>query len=402
MVLITPYINSFKGLSREVWLLALITLVNRAGTMVVPFLSLYLTDDRDFSLDQVGWIMTSFGLGSVVGAWLGGKLADAIGFYRVMVLSLLVSGVMFIALQFMSTFLWHCIMIFLLLVIADCYRPAMYVALGVYSKKENRTRSLSLIRLAINLGFSFGPALGGWIIATLDYGGLFWVDGLTCIGAGLLTISALQRKQRIPDVAEEEETQRSPYRDAPYLVFLFAMLLIAFAFIQLFSTVPLFYRDVHHLGEDQIGWLLALNGLGIFVIEMPIIKYLEDKNVSIYRILVASTVMFALGFLVLNMSTWLGVLWISMGLLTVGEVLNFPFLNAYAMSRAGSKPGAYMALFTMTFSIAHVVSHKAGMFLVDKVGFDNTWYIMGVVLTIAAVMLAMLRSITGRIEAKRR
>ena len=57
----------------------------------------------------------------------------------------------------------------------------MFVALSAYSKPENKTRSVTLIRLAINLGFSAGPALGGLIITSLSYRGLFWVDGITCI-----------------------------------------------------------------------------------------------------------------------------------------------------------------------------------------------------------------------------
>lgn len=82
------YINTFRGLSKEVWWLALITLINRAGTMVIPFLSLYLTKSLDFTLSDVGWIMSFFGLGSVVGSWIGGKLTDKIGYYKVMFFSL--------------------------------------------------------------------------------------------------------------------------------------------------------------------------------------------------------------------------------------------------------------------------------------------------------------------------
>ena len=85
------YIESFKGLSKEVWWLALITLINRAGTMVIPFLSLYLTENLGFALDNVGTIMTCFGLGSLIGAWLGGKLTDIIGYYKVMLISLILS-----------------------------------------------------------------------------------------------------------------------------------------------------------------------------------------------------------------------------------------------------------------------------------------------------------------------
>ena len=92
------YIDSFSGFRKEVWILAAVTFVNRAGTMVVPFLSLYLTQSMGFTLPQIGWVMSSFGLGSVVGSWLGGKLSDRIGFYAVMVGALLTFGLAFIGL----------------------------------------------------------------------------------------------------------------------------------------------------------------------------------------------------------------------------------------------------------------------------------------------------------------
>ena len=144
------YIDTFKGLSTEVWWLALITFINRSGTMVIPFLSLYLTEDLCFSFDQVGWVMAAFGLGSVVGTWIGGKLTDSIGYYKVMVRSLLSTGILFVLLQFAGTFYETVIGIFLVMVVADTFRPAMFVAMSVYSKPENKTRSVTLIRLAIN------------------------------------------------------------------------------------------------------------------------------------------------------------------------------------------------------------------------------------------------------------
>ena len=75
------YRNAFGGLSKDIWLLAFVTFVNRSGTMVVPFLTVYLTTKLQFSLTQAGWVMTCFGVGSVLGTLLGGKLTDKIGYY---------------------------------------------------------------------------------------------------------------------------------------------------------------------------------------------------------------------------------------------------------------------------------------------------------------------------------
>jgi predicted MFS family arabinose efflux permease len=393
---IRGYHNSFKGLSKEVWFLALITFINRAGTMVLPFLSLYLTQDLNLTLSQVGWIMTSFGVGSFVGTWIGGKLSDSIGFYKVMVRSLLTTGFLFIALQFIHTFEGFLIGIFLTMMVADMFRPAMFVSLKAYSKPENRTRSLTLIRLAINLGFSFGPFLGGIIIASIGYPGLFWVDGLTCIAA-IFIMKLVLKERKVANnnntLDEDIVTQvKSVYKDKPFWIFLAVVFLMGFVFLQLFTTMPLYYKEVFSLSEVQIGLLMALNGFLIFLFEMPLIHYIEKKLLDKLKIITWSLLIFALSFLVLNTVMWVGVLILGMLLITVGEMLAFPFTNNFAMSRAPTgKEGRYLALYSMAFSLAHIFSAKTGMEVIDRFGFAANWYLMGGLGLLAMVLMIWLR-----------
>lgn len=388
------YKKSFSGLRKEVWWLALVTFVNRAGTMVIPFLSLYLTASLGFTLKDVGWVLSAFGLGSVVGSWLGGKLTDRIGAYPLMLWSLFLSGILFVAIQYIASFWGFCAGIFIVMLVADTFRPALYVAVNDYCLLENRTRSVSLIRLAINLGFSFGPAAGGLIIANVSYSGLFWMDGITCVLAALIFVVVLPRKES--KVVEAEEgilpIVKSPYRDKVYLLFVLILILIGFSFLQYFSTIPLYYRDYHHLTEEYVGWLMALNGLLVFVFEMPLIKYFEKPRFNMYNILFWSTLLFALSFLVLNIMNWWGMLVIGMVLMSVAETLNFPFLNSFAMVRGqGKSLGAYMALFSIGFSVAHIVGHNSGMQLIDHIGFDATWYVMVGCLVLAALLILVLK-----------
>lgn len=392
------YLGSFAGLSREVWLLALITLVNRAGTMVVPFLSLYLTKDMGLSLQEVGWIMSAFGAGSVLGSWLGGKLTDHFGFYDIMISALLTSGVAFIGLQFVKGFWPFCAGVFALMVLSDGFRPAMFVAIRSYATPESRTRSVTLIRLAINLGFSLGPAIGGLIIAAWSYGGLFWVDGLTCLAAMGLMWAGLPRAQAHKEEATPNPTaERSPYRDRVYLFFLASLVLVGVAFLQYFSTVPLFYSEVHHLSEFGIGLLLGMNGLVIFLTEMPLVKYCEDRDFDRVQVMIVSVALIALSFVVLDLFPIIAFLWIGMLLVTVGEMLNFPFMNRFAYDRADhGPPGAYMALFTIGWSVSHIIGHTLGLNLIARFGYPMTWYFFSAILVVAMGMLFVLKGMMRR------
>ncbi|MGM5469861.1 MFS transporter [Flavobacteriaceae bacterium LMO-SS05] len=382
------YINTFKGLSHEVWWLALITLINRAGTMVVPFLSLYLKDNLHFSLSHVGWIMSAFGLGSVAGSWLGGKLTDKIGYFKVMVYSLMTTGLLFIGLQFLNTFSSICIGVFVVMLVADSFRPALFVALNAYSKPENKIRSLTLIRLAINLGFSAGPAMGGLIIVGLGYAGLFWVDGITCIIASMVLLNVLHPKKTKELETIKNDNPVSAYKDKAFLTFLLAMTLFGIIFLQYFSTITIYYKDRHALSELEIGLLLGLNGLIIFMFEMPLIKWLENTKYTKIGLMFFGAVLTGLSFLVLNLTAWSGVLIIGMLLMTVGEMITFPFSNAFAIGRAKKgNQGEYMALYSISFSIAHIFGHNAGLQMTSHIGFDSTWYIIAGLAAICALLL---------------
>jgi len=390
------YKDSFSGLSPEIWWLAFITFINRAGTMVIPFLSLYLTDHLQLSLPQVGWIMTSFGVGSFLGAWLGGKLTDKVGYYKVMFWSLLLTGFLFISLQYITTFWGFVIGVFITMTVADTFRPALFVSLNAYSKPQNTTRSLTLLRLAINLGVSFGPALGGLIIATLSYNGLFWIDGITCILAIILFRLILKNKPFIKkSEAEEPSTNKtSIFQDKPYWLFLGIVFLMAFVFWQFIVTLPLFYRDIHGLTELEIGLLMSVNGGLIFLTEMPLIHKLEQSAISKILIISFALVLIGASYIVLNLTSWAGILVIGMIFITVGEMLAFPFTNRFAMTRAiKGKEGMYMALYAMAFSFATIFSAKIGMEVVDRFGFDTNWYFLGFLSMVAAFLCFYLKKL---------
>ncbi|MBX2828403.1 MAG: MFS transporter [Flavobacteriaceae bacterium] len=396
--LLNHYLNNFRGLSKEIWLLSLVTFVNRAGAMVIPFLSLYLVNDKGFTLPQVGWIMTSFGIGSLLGTWVGGKLTDRIGFYEVITTSLFLGGIGFVSLQFLDSFIELCTGIFILIFVADAYRPAVFVACDAYSKPENVTRSIALIRLAINLGFSIGPMIGGIIIAKINYSSLFWIDGLTCVVAAILLFILLKPKEAKAkmDVIERKEGV-APQRNGIYMLLIAIMVLSGIMFVQYFSVVPLYYKEVHLLSEDIIGLILFLNGAMIVFLEMPLVGWLERIKISKTMATFWSMIFLALSFVVLNMSSWVGVLVIGMILMTLGEMIGSPFANSLAleMSPKGRK-GEYMALYSMSFSLSHIFGHNGGMNLANEYGYDWTWYIMFIALLIVAVMTLWLHKLVRK------
>lgn len=380
---LTHYLANFKGFSREIWILTLITFINRAGTMVLPFLSKYLKEDLHFDYNQLGWILFFYGLGSMLGSWLGGKLSDKIGFYKIMVFSLFTSGLAFYVLQFVKSFEALCFAIFGIMVIADMFRPAMFVSIGTYAKPENRTRALTLVRLAINLGFAAGPALGGLIIMGLGYHGLFWVDGTTCILA-ISIFALLVKEKKAPQLHPDEKAtleaeRKSVFTDGPFWLFLFCCVITGILFFQLFTTIPLYHRIQFGLTELQTGLLLTLNGVLVFFLEMPIVSAVERNKIDKVKIVTWGCFLMSISLFLLLVDSWVGILIVMMLFMTFAEMFAFPFSNSFAISRAPKgHEGRYMAIFTMSYSAAHILSSKIGMTLVDYFDYNTNWLVMGI------------------------
>ena len=383
------YKTSFTGLSKESWLLSFIMLVNRSGTMVVPFMTLYLTSkEMNRSLSEAGFVMMLFGLGSIVGAYFGGKFSDKIGFYKVQLFTLFGGGILFIVLGQVKSYPLICVFTFLLSMVNEAFRPANSSSIAFYSNTENRTRSYSLNRLAINLGWSVGAFLGG-MVAAYDYELLFWVDGMTNIlAAGLLfyflrpTIQIKKEEikgQVVPEVM-------SAYKDKTYLWFLVLMTLFSCSFVQLFTTIPKYFRDDMLLNERYIGLIMAINGIIIVAIEMVLVYTLEKKNKNTQWIIIG-LVMCAFAFLSLLIPGNAKVISLVMILfITVGEIMVMPFMNVFWLQRANDKNrGQYAALYTMSWGIGNTAGPFLISTLVDASSFKMAFIVLGLVLTIASI-----------------
>ncbi|WP_099171325.1 MDR family MFS transporter, partial [Flavobacterium psychrophilum] len=275
--------------------------------------------------------------------------------------------------------------LFLVTAIADMYKPAMYVAVSNFTNRKNRTRALTLVRLAVNLGIVSGPIIAGLVIQKDDYDMLFWIDGLTCIIAisvFMLLIdenNITRARQKITRDREKEKVINKKIKtDTNYIIFLLASFLTAFLFFQLFTTMPLYNSDKLKLNEFEIGMLLALNGLIIFLFEMPLIGFLERKKTQITKIILQGSVFMTSGFLFLLISKSVFVIIISIFLITLGQILLFSFSNSFAFTRAvQGQEGKYMAFYAMSFSAAQILSPKIGFSVIENFNYFYNWLLMG-------------------------
>lgn len=391
---ISTYRKAYSGLSRSTWLLSLIMLINRSGTMVVPFMTLYLTSPEvGYSVSQAGFVFGLFGAGAFVGAWFGGKLTDRIGYYPVQMATLLGGGCLFILLGQMHSYSMICLFTFLVSFVNEAFRPANSTAIVFYSKPENRTRSYALNRLAVNLGWALGSVTGG-ALAEINYELLFWVDGFTNIGAALLMWAFIPPVSKSRQKAAEVDAKPAlpAHKDKTFILFIVITGFFACCFFQVFTNLPVHFRNNLHFSEAFIGMLMAVNGLLIALIEMVLVYKLEGKRNNLLYISTGVTLV-GMGFLLLQI-TWLPALmsFAMIVLITLGEIMAMPFMNSYWISRAQpSNRGQYAGLYTMAWSAAQTLGPMLGAQVADRWGFSYLFWMISLICILAAFLFHRMR-----------
>lgn len=383
----------YGGLSREVWLLALAQLINRSGSMVVFFLSVYLTLKLGFSKTQAGVIMACFSLGSFVGTYLGGKLSDKYGPIVVMKWSMLIGGVLFIAVGYLRNFYALCGGMFLLTSCADAFRPANMAAVSLYSNPQNYTRSMSLNRLAINLGFSIGPFVGS-ILAERSYTYIFWADGLTCIAASfMILLFIVPESRRLAASAATKEVVQSVWKDKHYLFFMVLVVFYVMSFFQFFSTMPLYYEGVEHLRKPEYGFLMMLNGLIVAVVELVMIYKIEKRMTPYNFVSLGSSLLILSYAMVYFFHGWWWMIMITV-VISFSEMLAMPFMAAIMNNRSKpSNKGQYASVYVMAWSTGQTFLPLIATYTMDHHSYQALWIVLGIfalVVTLGAKVVERL------------
>ncbi|KFC38200.1 MFS transporter [Elizabethkingia anophelis] len=408
MGLLRIYADSFKGLSKEAWMLSIVMLINRSGSMVLPFLGVYMTDQLEFSIKESGIVLSFYGVGSVIGSWLGGYFTDKFGEYRVQSTSLFLCAPLFLLIPIFTSVEGMALIILLQSIISETFRPANSVAITKYARPENLTRAFSLNRMAINLGFSIGPALGG-ILSSVSYELLFITNAVGAILAGIFYVRFFRKRHKIYQKKMKEksmvkdtlEKERSPYRDSPFLVYCLLCAIFSVCFFQFFNTIPIFYKEVAHLDQKSIGYILGYSGFIIVVLEMLVVNF-ADKYLTIAKTLLYGILMCAAAYAMLAINHHISLIMLSISILSVGEILVLPFMSTITALRSGkTNQGAYMGLNGMTFSISFIITPLLGTSVASDLGFNTLWIGSGVVLALAGIAMYFVVNwlLPGKVKA---
>lgn len=385
-----------RGLPAAVWVLALAVLVNRAGTMVLPFLVLYVSRGLHFTEATAGAALALYGGCSLGASFAAGWIADRIGPARVMLGSLFFTGVTLLLFPLFTTKAGLFAATAAFSIFAECFRPASLSFLSGAATPASRKQAFSLIRLAINLGMSVGPAAGGFL-AAWSFRSLFWVDGLTSLAAAAIllfwgTRTALPAPA--PPMAATAPSAApfgSALTDPLFLFFLLSVLPVSIVFFQMESALPLYLVGRLALSERVYGSMFTINTLLIVAIEVPMngmtAAWRHRRTLSMGALLCA----IGFGVLVFSPLAPLPVVVLSTVLWTFGEMNLFPTLSSYVAEIAPeSRRGEYMGAYTMTFGAAFSLGPWLGTVILHRFGGAVLWPAAFAAGLVSVLMMAAL------------
>lgn len=384
--------SDLAGLPRDSWLLALATLVNRAGTMVIPFLALHFTRNLGFSAGQAGLALAVYGIVSLLTSPFAGRLADRIGSQRILTVSLFLGGLGFWALPHLRTLPHVLVGMVVLSAVSEAMRPATLALVSDLSPPDLRRQAFALNRLAINLGMSVGPALGG-ILAAHSFQTLFWVDGATSIAAALVLLVFPLRQVAVESHAGAPASLGA-IADRRLRYVILCLLPVLLVFFQHEGAMPVWMVEDLGMPTQNFGLLFTINTLLIVFLEVRLNGLTAHWSPA--RSLSVGSALCTIGF---GGLAFLGSYWgivATVVVWTFGEMILFPSTAAYVSDLAPpGRRGEYMGFYSMTFGIGFTIGPWAGLNVLEAAGARTLWLACLAVGTLSTFLLARIRSEAG-------
>lgn len=382
--------KSLRGLPGDVWILAIASLINRAGTMVLPFLVLYLTRELGISAPRAGLALAVYGIGAIIAAPISGRLSDSIGPLPIMRASLVLNGALLLVYPFVSTFPGIIALTLAWAIANELFRPANMAMIADIVPADQLKPAYALSRLAINLGMSIGPAAAGFIAAK-SFVSIFIVDALTTLAAAGVLIATPFAYSHVRAQPAKGESRASALRpivldDRRMLVFLGAIFLTGAVFFQHEGALPLFLVNDLRLSPAFYGTLFTVNTLMIVFMEVPLNA--ATAHWPHKRGLAIGAMLFALGSGAFALAGGPALVLVAIVVWTFGEMMLFPQAAAYVAGIApAGRRGEYMGAYSMSFSLAFAVAPWAGVTGLAEFGARPLWIAVFAVGLISALMM---------------
>ena len=367
--------------------------------MIWPFMLIYASGKLNLPLSTVASLISINAGTGLASSLIAGALADRIGRKGVMNFSLVVTGIAYYLLMHAQTYGQFAGIMVMIGLSNPMYQVGADAMLADMIPSEKRTDAYAINRIANNAAFALGPAVGGFLAAT-SY-------NLAFIGAstGFLTYSVLlflfaretlNKSAKRTEHAEHTVSQKGGFirvlRDSNYMAFVFTMSLGLIAPTMLWILMPVYAKTNFGIPENLYGWIPTTNALMCVFIQYFVT--LVTRKHRTLPVLTVGMLIYAVGTGSVALMSRFGGFWLSMVILTFGELTLVPTASKYVADRAPEDMrGRYMSIYWLGWGLARTLSPLIGGFLNDSIAPRAIWIgglILGLISTFGLFLLNRL------------
>ena len=372
------------------------TFIDRlGGSLIFPFLALYVTQKFNVGLTQVGLIFGMWSISSLVGSMIGGALADRFGRKVVIVFGLLSSAFTGILMGLVTDLREFYILALVSGIFSDIGHPAQQAMVADLLEGDQRAEGFGVIRVVQNLATTIGPAIGG-ILAGYSYLLLFIIDAIASTITALIVLSAIPetKPMEIEGVKKESMMKtiigyREVAKDRLFVAFIFVTIIIVSVYSQMYSSLSVFLYQVHAVPVRVFGYMMSMNAGMVVIFQFWITKRLKKFQPMLMMVLASA--LYGIGFVMYGFVNAYTLFFAAMAIITVGEMIHIPVAQTLAAFFAPeAMRGRYMAAYGLGWAIPNSVAPLLAGLVMDNYEPFWVWYIAGILAVIAVICFGYL------------
>ena len=389
--------DTYAEYPRQFWILVMSRFIDQlGGALVFPFLTLYITRKFHASMTEVGVIFGIVAASGFVGSILGGALTDRLGRKGMVIFGLLSSAAVNLMLAFVTNIELVYVGALFIGLFGNSAGPAHGAMVADLLPEEKRSQGFGILRVVFNLAATIGPAIGG-LLAARSFLLLFVCDAVSSTITAIIVALALQETK--PEAAEDEPEQtmtetfggyKDVLRDATFMLFVGAFVLLTFVYMQMHTTLAVYLRDSHGIPAQGFGYLLSMNAAMVVLFQFAV-----TRRIAKYKplaIMAVGTLLYAVGFGMYGFASTYALFIVAMIIITIGEMFVAPHSQAMVSKFSpDDMRGRYMAIFGISGGIPWGVGPLVAGLIMDNADPRWLWYAAGLLGLVAAGSFALLQ-----------
>lgn len=389
---------------RKFWIVVGVSFIDVVGgTLLFPFLSLYITQKFQVGMTQAGAVLGLFSIFGLVGGMIGGALTDKFGRRNLIIFGLVFSALSTLSLGFVQQFATLFPLVVVIGLLSNIAGPAHSAMIADILPEKKRQEGFGILRVVFNMSWIIGPSIGGFI-ANRSFFALFVIDAIISSVVAVLFYFLISETKPETAPTEKPESLLSTFkgygvvlRDYAFMGFLAAGILMGSVYTQLYNSLSVYLRDNHGIQPQGYGFLLTVSAITVILFQFWITRAIKRRPP--FLLMAFGTVFYMLGFSMFGFVSTFVLFALAVFIITVGEMIIVPTSQTLAANFAPVEMrGRYMAFFGLVWSLPAAFGPGAAGLILDNYNPNLLWYIGGGLCALSVLGYLALHQRLGKQE----